>query len=127
MGEARRWASAPMVLFWSSLIGAPLLLAVALALGERIWPTTGLGWAACVGLGLMHVAGQGSIAWALGRLQASLAAVVVLVQPVVAAICGWIAFGEGLSPLQALGGALALAGVAVAQAYGRRAGEGAKV
>ena len=34
------------------------------------------------GLGLAHVFGQGSIAWALGRLPASTASVTVLVQPV---------------------------------------------
>jgi drug/metabolite transporter (DMT)-like permease len=34
---------------------------------------------------------------------------------VVAAALGWLLFQEGLSPLQALGGALALAGVVLAQ------------
>ena len=35
---------------------------------EALLPATALGWAAVVGLGLAHVFGQGSIAWALGRL-----------------------------------------------------------
>jgi drug/metabolite transporter (DMT)-like permease len=117
--HARQSMSASVLMLWSSVVGAPLLLACAFSLGERIWPTSALGWAALAGLGVMHVAGQGSIAWALGRLPAPLAAVVVLVQPVVAAIAAWAAFGERMTWMQALGGAIALGGVVLAQAAGR--------
>ena len=51
----------------------------------------------------------------LGRLPASIASVVVLAQPVVAAVVGWILFGETLTPLQVLGGVVTLAGVVIAQ------------
>jgi drug/metabolite transporter (DMT)-like permease len=51
----------------------------------------------------------------MGRLPASLASVVVLVQPVVATYAGWLLFGEGLGPLQAAGAVVALAGVVLAQ------------
>jgi drug/metabolite transporter (DMT)-like permease len=114
--QARATHSASRVMTWSSLVGAPILLAFALILGEELWPDNAGGWAALAGLGVVHVAGQGSIAWALGRLPASTAAVVVLVQPVAAALLAWILFSEALTPLQALGGALALTGVAIAQA-----------
>ncbi len=109
------------VMLWASGISAPLLLALALALHEPILPATAGGWAACVALGVMHATGQGAIAWALGRLPTSLAAVVVLVQPVVAAALGWWCLGEPVSVVQAFGGAVTLAGVAVAQASTRRA------
>ncbi|MGE5501575.1 MAG: EamA family transporter, partial [Ignavibacteriales bacterium] len=46
---------------------------------------------------------------------AATAAVVVLIQPVVAAFLGWVLFGEAVGPMQAAGAALALAGVAIAQ------------
>lgn len=120
ISAARRSAGAAQVMFWSSLASAPALLIAALALGEPIFPATPGGWAALVGLGLMHVAGQGSIAWALGRLPPATASVVVLIQPVVAAILGWLLFAEALGPLQALGGALALTGVVLAQAASRK-------
>jgi drug/metabolite transporter (DMT)-like permease len=122
--QARQSMSASVLMLWSSLVGAPLLLACALTLGEPMIPQSALGWAAVAGLGVMHVAGQGSIAWALGRLPAPLAAVVVLVQPVVAAIAGWAVFAEIMTPLQALGGAIALGGVAIAQMSGRSADPG---
>jgi drug/metabolite transporter (DMT)-like permease len=101
--QARQTMSAGVLMLWSSLVGAPLLLACAMTLGERLFPDSALGWAALAGLGVMHVAGQGSIAWALGRLPAPLAALVVLVQPVVAGLAAWMAFGERMTPLQALG------------------------
>jgi drug/metabolite transporter (DMT)-like permease len=115
VSAARRTETAGRLLFWSGVVGAPLLLAAALALGERVLPATAAGLAACVGLGVVHVAGQGSIAWAMGRLPAALASVVVLAQPVVAACAGWLLFGEALGPLQAVGAAVALAGVVLAQ------------
>ncbi|MET3525691.1 DMT family transporter [Phenylobacterium koreense] len=120
VAAARKSAGAARVMFWSSLASAPVLLAVALALGENLTPSSAAGWAAVVGLGVMHVAGQGSIAWALGRLPAATASVVVLIQPVVAAILGWMLFAEAMTPLQMAGGMLALFGVVLAQAASRQ-------
>lgn len=115
VGEARRVEGATRVMFWSTLVCVPLLLVIALAMGENLLPRSTGGWAACVGLGVMHVVGQGAIAWALGRLPASLTSVVVLIQPVVAAVLGWWLFAEALGPWQAAGAAVALSGVVLAQ------------
>jgi drug/metabolite transporter (DMT)-like permease len=112
---ARQSRSTLSVMLWSCIVGAPPLLLAALAMGEPIAPATAFGWAAVAGLGLAHVFGQGSIAWALGRLPASTASVTVLVQPVAAGLLAYGLFGEVLTPLQVAGGALALAGVVVAQ------------
>ena len=95
--SARLTRSTLSVMLWSCLVGAPLLLVTALVLHEPMLPATALGWAAAVGLGLAHVFGQGSIAWALGRLPASTASVTVLVQPVAAAILAYYVFGETLT------------------------------
>jgi drug/metabolite transporter (DMT)-like permease len=115
IGEGRKSEGASRLMFWSSMVGPPLLLAAALALGERVIPAGAPGWAACLGLGLMHIAGQGSIAWAMGRLPTATASVVVLVQPVVAAWLGYVLFAEAIGPLQALGAGVALGGVILAQ------------
>lgn len=116
--HARRSESATRLMLWSTALGAPLLLGVAALLGEDLRPD-GWGWAACAGLGVMHVIGQGGVAWALGRLPATLTSVVVLIQPVVAALIAWAAFGETVTPVQAAGGALVLAGVVLAQRTAR--------
>jgi drug/metabolite transporter (DMT)-like permease len=119
IGAGRKTEGASRLMFWSSAVGMPLTLVAALALREDILPTSAAGWAACVGLGLMHVAGQGAIAWAMGRLPTSTASVVVLVQPVVAGWLGWILFKETIGPLQALGAAVTLSGVVLAQVVSR--------
>ena len=117
--EARRTLSTSAIMIWTSLIGAPILLVCALTLHEHLLASTAVGWGALALLAVVHVAGQGSLAWALGRLPTALTAVVVLVQPVVAAALGWVIFGEALTPLQGLAGAVALGGVAVAQLSAR--------
>jgi drug/metabolite transporter (DMT)-like permease len=121
VGAARRREAATRIMFWSSLTGAPLLLVAALALGEPLLPTTTAAWAVCLGLGAVHVAGQGSIAWALGRLPPATASVTVLVQPIVAAVLGWLLFNELFSAGQTLGAAIALSGVVLAQWASRAA------
>ena len=113
--RARTTAGAMRVTFWATLVGTPLLGGLALILGEDLMPATAAGWAACVALGVMHVFGQGGVAWALGRLPAAITAVTILIQPIVAALLGWWIFGETLTPIQAVGGALVLAAVVLAQ------------
>jgi drug/metabolite transporter (DMT)-like permease len=115
MGAGRRNEAASRLMFWSGVIGAPMILIAALVLREQITPLTAAGWMACLGLGLVHFAGQGSIAWAVGRLPTSTASVVVLVQPIVAGYFGWLLFKEPIGPLQVLGAAITLGGVVLAQ------------
>lgn len=112
---ARKTASTLTVMLWSGLAGAPLLLIAAFLLHEPILPTLAVGWLACAGLGVVHVVGQGAIAWALGKLPAALTAVVVLVQPVVVGALGWMILGEPISWLQGLGAAVTLVGIVLAQ------------
>ena len=107
--------SAARIMLWSTALGLPMLAAVAVALGEPLTPASTAGWLACIGLGMVHVAGQGGVAWALGRLPAALTAVTVLIQPVVAAALGWALFAETMTPAQLGGAAALLAGVVLAQ------------
>lgn len=107
--------SASRIMLWSTALGLPMLLGVAMALGEPLTPGSAAGWWACAGLGLVHVAGQGGVAWALGRLPAALTAVTVLIQPVVAAMLGWALFAETMTAAQFGGAAALLAGVVLAQ------------
>lgn len=118
--QARKTAGALRTTLWATALGLPLLLAAAAALREDLTPETAGGWAALVGLGVMHVVGQGGVAWALGRLPASVTAVTILIQPLVAAVLGWLLFAEALTPVQAAGGALVLGAVVLAQRSARK-------
>ena len=119
VSAARQRHDTTRIMFWSSMVGAPLLLVAALLLGEAILPVSAGGWAACVGLGVTHVAGQGSIAWALGRLPPASASVTVLIQPVVATMLGWWLFDELFSAWQTVGAVIAVTGVVLAQRSAR--------
>lgn len=123
MSRARRGEPAARLMLWSSLAGAPLLLAAAAVLHEDLTPVTIIGWLACAGLGLMHVTGQGAVAWALGRVPAPAASVAMLLQPIVAGGLGWILFDEAIGRLQGLGAVITLSGVALAQAVSRPAAQ----
>ncbi|KAA5803914.1 EamA family transporter [Alkalicaulis satelles] len=118
-------AGTARVMFWSTLAAAPISLAITLIAGERVFPQTLEGWAPLLALGvIVHALGQGGIAFGLGRTPASIASLVILVQPVVAAAAGWILFGETLVMVQWFGAGLVLSGVYLAQRTGPRAGPG---
>ena len=97
------------------LVGAPLLLAAALAAGQPITPPTPNDWFLMIGLGVVaHACGQGLIVWGLAHLPAAFASVSLLVAPVSAAVLAWLLLAEPLGPVQVAGMALVLAGVQLA-------------
>jgi drug/metabolite transporter (DMT)-like permease len=100
----------------------PLLL-LALLSGETLLPATPQGWLVLVGLALVsQVAGQGLIAYALAHLPAAFSSLTLLLQPVCATLLAWWLFAESLGALQALGGAVVLAGVVLARLASRAPG-----
>ncbi len=114
--SARARLGAGRVMVVGTAVGVAPLALLSLAFGETILPPTPLGWLWVMALGMFaHVFGQGAIAFGLGRLPAARSAIVVLIQPVVAALLGLWLFQEAIGPWQAAGGALVLAGVLYAQ------------
>ena len=100
----------------TTTITAIFLFPVALASGEPMLPVSAFGWWMLVGLALIsHAAGQGLIAYALAHLPAAFSSVSLLFQPVMAALFAWLLLGEGLVPLQVLGGLIVLAGIYLAR------------
>ena len=80
------------------------LLALALLMGERIWPHD---WTPLIALALIsQVFGQTLLIYALGQLSPLVVGIALLVQPVVAASVGWIVYGERLGPADLVGAAL---------------------
>ena len=100
---------------WSCAVTALALLPIALLLEGQVMPQTLSGALVLLGMALVsQVAGQGMVAEALGRLPASFSALVILLEPLAAALAAWIVLGEIVSPLQALGGAIVIGGIMVA-------------
>lgn len=101
------------LLFISTLVSAPVMLGMAIWLGEPVWPQV---WWPLIALALCsQVIGQGLIVFALRHFSALIIGVVLLTQPVVSILAGWLAFGETMGPLDALGMAL----IAAAMLFGR--------
>jgi drug/metabolite transporter (DMT)-like permease len=107
--------AASTIMFYSSTVTCVLLLAATLVSGEALLPSTSNGWIALFALAWISQAmGQGLIAYALGHLPASFSALAILIEPLTAAILGWVWLGEELGMLQAVGGVVVLAGITVA-------------
>ena len=108
--------STATVMAWSAAAGAIALLPLALVSGESIIATTAYGWGVLLALALLsHVGGQSLIAYALAHLPAAFSSVSLLLQPVAAALLAWLILSEALGLLQGLGGAVVLAGIALAR------------
>lgn len=103
------------LLFLSTLAGAPVMLAMAVWLGEPVWPHV---WWPLIALALCsQVVGQGLIVFALRHLSPLIIGVALLAEPAVSILAGWLAFGEIMGPLDAMGMAL----IAAALLLGRLA------
>lgn len=99
--------------------GAALCLGWAAATGEVLIPQSLQGLLAVIGLGLIaHATGQGLATFALGRLQAGLISLVLLLQIVVGVALAALLFGEIPSLTVFIGGLLVVAGVATARPGG---------
>ncbi|MCW1382287.1 DMT family transporter [Novosphingobium sp. KCTC 2891] len=107
------------LLFHASLTGAPVLLGLALFLGETVWPHN---WWPLVALTLgSQIVGQGLLVYALRHFPPLLIGLALLTQPAVAVLAGWFAFGESVGWIDGFGMVLVAAALVLA-----RLGEGPK-
>jgi drug/metabolite transporter (DMT)-like permease len=112
VGRSRPAVPTSVLMLWSGVVAALVLLPVALALGDTVIPVTIRGWSVVLGLALVsQVAGQGLIAWGLAHLPASFGAVVLLVQPLIATLVAWVLFREALGVVEFMGACVILLGI----------------
>ena len=94
MSRARSGMGQWPVLAWSTAMSALPLLLMALAIGERLVPHN---WAPLVALALLsQIVGQGLMIYTVGRIPPLLFGLTLLLQPMISALVGWIAYGETL-------------------------------
>lgn len=104
MARVRGDAGPFPTLAWVTLTSAPPLLMFAWIIGEQIMPTN---WTPLLLLALMsQIIGQGLMIYAIGRVSALLFGLVLLIQPLVAAVIGWFVYGEAMGALDWVGAAL---------------------
>ena len=105
------------LLFWSSLAGLPVMIGVAVALGEPFWPTD---WTPVVALSITsQLIGQGLLVFALRHFSPLVVGLALLTQPVVSVAVGWVWFDEVLSPLDGLGMVLVAVGLVLVRGSGK--------
>ncbi|MGC1271337.1 MAG: DMT family transporter [Croceibacterium sp.] len=99
--DARKSLGGWALLTWSCIASAPVLLALALVMGEGVWPDN---WLPIVGLMLSsQIFGQGLLVYALRHFPPLVIGIALLCQPAVAALAGYLSFGEVLTPLDMVG------------------------
>ncbi|UKJ72206.1 DMT family transporter [Azospirillum brasilense] len=116
VGRLRAEFSTATIMTWSGVVTGLALLPIALLSGESLIAGSLEGWAVLLGLALVsHAGGQSLIAYALAHLPAAFSSVSLLLQPAAAAVLAWALLAEPLGALQAVGGAVVLAGILMAR------------
>lgn len=127
IGWCRTRFPTAVVMAWSTLHTAWILLALSLLNGESLAIPTWSALAILLGLAwLSHAGGQGAIAFALAHLPPAFGSVSLLLQPAVAALLGWLILSEPLTPTQAAGGVVILTGIVIARRGSARQTVGAR-
>ena len=117
--------SAATIMMWSTLVTAVALLPLAILSDEALIAPTLYGWGILLALAwLSHAGGQGAIAYALAHLPSAFSSLVILLEPLAAAVLAWFILNEALGPLQAAGGAVVLASIVVARRATKSTGGG---
>jgi len=106
---------------WTSIVCAIALLPIALIKGETMVPATLAGIGPLLGMALLvHLAGQGAIAYAFAHLSPQFTALATFLQPVASAVLAWVLLGEKLAPVDIAGSAIILIGIWIAHVGSRR-------
>ena len=112
----RHRVSVAAIMFRSGCITVVALLIVALLMKDPLMPQSTAGWSALIAMALIsHVGGQGLLAYALGHVTATMSSLVILIEPLAAALLGWLILSENITWLQGAGALVIMAGIMVAR------------
>ncbi|GAB5457862.1 MAG: DMT family transporter [Henriciella sp.] len=113
---ARRTLDGLDAIFWLTLVECLVAGLLVVIFGEAFLPADLSGFAVPLFLAIfVQIVGQGLIILGLGHTPTSIAGILIVVQPVVAAILSWHLFGEWLTVLQLSGCGLILFAIILAQ------------
>jgi drug/metabolite transporter (DMT)-like permease len=122
VGRCRETLSTADTMLYSSalcaLILLPFMLIANVAAGEAMIPTSLTGWLSVFALAwLAHLLGQGLVAFGVGRLNTSLAAVILCLEGVGAMAVGALFYAEARGLFDLIAVVLIVTGIALAQRH----------
>lgn len=121
VARARKRVSTAAVMAIGGLTATIILWILAAAFEGNVWPETVRGWTIAFALAfLVQVGGQMLIALALAHIPAGLGAMLLFLQPILAAAFAWALFGETISLWQFIGAGAILAGIETSRRSHRR-------
>ena len=108
--------STATLMLWSSASAGVFLFGVAFFTEETLAPSVIQDWIAVLGLALVvHIGGQGLLAYSMGQLSAVFVGFLSLLTPLIAAILAWLLFDQTLSLSHIVGGIMILTGLTLAR------------
>lgn len=100
----RGGVSTGLLMFWTGLSSLLFLGILSFVSGESFWPFTYKDGISFFGQAvLVHVVGQSLLAYSLGKIPATYAALILFLAPVTGAVLGWVIYAEALGSLEILG------------------------
>jgi drug/metabolite transporter (DMT)-like permease len=100
----RGGTSTGLLMFWTGLYSLLCLLILSFISGESFWPLTYKDGISFFGQAvLVHVVGQSLLAYSLGQIPATYAALILFLAPVTGAVLGWVLYAEALGSLEIVG------------------------
>jgi len=114
--QLRQHFSAATIMTWSGLASMYTLAFMMGIYEDHFLPTHWQDWLPIVGLALIvHVLGQGFVAYGMGHLSAAFSSVALMISPIVSTIIAWYLFSEELTLIKILGGIIILIGLVIAR------------
>lgn len=112
--KVRERVSATVIMFVSAF-GSVITIFISMIFIEGIYfPSNLSDWLPLIGLAIFsQILGQGLLSFCLGKVNVVLSSILVLLQPIVAAIYAWIIFGEMITKIEMIGILISLIGVYV--------------
>ena len=109
-----------IMIFYMTAVGAAILLVATLGVGGITLPASSIGWWGAFGVVLCQGLSIPLLYASLPRIGPEKAAMLNNIQPVTSVLMAYLLFGELLTPVQILGGAMVLGGILLMQWQDRR-------
>ncbi|MEK4841384.1 DMT family transporter [Bacillus sp. FSL L8-0152] len=110
--KVRERVSASIIMFVSAF-GSAVTIFIAMFFTEGVYiPSSSSEWLPLIGLAIFsQILGQGLLSFCLGKVNVALSSILVLLQPIVAAIYAWFIFTQKLTIVEIMGMLISLVGI----------------